>query len=618
MNSLIPICKELKYHNPDKKRFLDIGSCQTIDYSSFFDERLEALAEIIVDSYVSDKRNGLITFKYQKLGSEAYCLSIREKRVVIKAEDLNGCYYALITLKQLAKKYHGLIPEMTIKDSPDLKIRGFHYDISRSKVPTVKTVYELIDLLADLKYNHLELYVEGFSFEYQSMPFVNKDKNYISVDEYKEIEKYANNHFIDLVPNQNGFGHMTEWLKLDEFKKLANVDGLFYMWGSNRYCSTLDPTNEESFKLVKQMYDDMLPHSNSLYFNMDFDEPYELGHGKSKEACELYGKEIVYTNYFNKLASVTKSYGKRPMIWGDVIIHHPEAIKTLDPDAILLDWGYTDSYPFLKNAKMLKKLKRPFITAPGTSTWSAVTAKYTEMLGSVKNAAEAAYRYGGLGIILTDWGDFGHLQYWPFSLPGIVYTSLLSWNYNRTSIHHIKECLTDLLESEYLAKMIIEMSNYHLNEEHYRDYSTKLFNPITNAELVQTESDKLDVFKRKCYYNLLTDDEYKYHEIYLNHLKEKLEIDDSCSLIHQELNNAYLLLEALLDVQKFLKGCKNQICDLETYDLINAKLEKYLKTHYNLWCARNKEPGYVYSALRIERLKNSLEMLKKEATNYEI
>ena len=68
------------------------------------------------------------------------------------------------------------------------------------------------------------------------MPFVNKDKNYISVNEYKQIEKYANDHFIDLVPNQNGFGHMTEWLKLDEFKDLANVDGLFYMWGSNRYC----------------------------------------------------------------------------------------------------------------------------------------------------------------------------------------------------------------------------------------------------------------------------------------------------------------------------------------------------------------------------------------------
>ena len=87
---------------------------------------------------------------------------------------------------------------------------------------------------------------------------------------------------------------------------------------------------------------------------------------------------------------------------------------------------------------------------------------------------------------------------------------------------------------------------------------------------------------------------------------------------NQELNNAYLLLEALLDVQKFLKGCKNQVCDLETYDLINTKLEKYLKTHYKLWCARNKEPGFVYSSLRIERLKNSLEMLKKEATNYEI
>ena len=120
------------------------------------------------------------------------------------------------------------------------------------------------------------------------------EKNYISLEDYLELEKFANKYFIDFVPNQNGFGHMGEWLKLDEFKHLANVEGLFKIWGSNRYSTTLDPTNEESYLLVKRMYDDMLPHSKSNYFNMNFDEPYELGHGKSKELCDKLGKEIVY------------------------------------------------------------------------------------------------------------------------------------------------------------------------------------------------------------------------------------------------------------------------------------------------------------------------------------
>ena len=165
-----------------------------------------------------------------------------------------------------------MIPPLEIVDYPDLEVRGFMLDISRSKVPNVETIYKYIDVLSRLRYNHFELYVEGFSFEYKSMPFVNKDGNYISVEEYKKIEAYCYEHFIDLVPNQNGFGHMTDWLKLDEFKYLSNVDGLFNIWGSNRSSSTLDPTNKESFELVKKMYGDMLPYSNSKYFNMNFDE----------------------------------------------------------------------------------------------------------------------------------------------------------------------------------------------------------------------------------------------------------------------------------------------------------------------------------------------------------
>ena len=608
MHMIVPIPKEIVYLNKENKRFLDIASCQTIDYTSFFDERLETLTEIIVDTYYSEKRNGLITFKYQKLGSEAYILSIREKRVVIKAEDKKGCYYALKTLKQLAKKYNGMIPEMTIKDSPDMSFRGFQLDISRSKVASVKTIFELIDLLSDYKYNSLQLYVEGFSFEYQSMPFVNKDKNYISVDEYKQIEKYANDHFIDLIPNQNGFGHMGDWLSLDEFKDLANVEGLFPMWGSNRYPTTLDPTNEKSFELVKKMYDDMLPHSNSKYFNMNFDEPYER----------------VFVEFFNKLALVTKGYNKRPMLWGDVIIHHPEAIKYLDPDAILLDWGYTDDYPFLKNAEMLKKLKRPFIMAPGTSTWAAISSKYEEMLGSIKNAAEGVYHFGGLGILLTDWGDFGHLQYFPFSLPGIIYTSLISWNYKSASEHFIKECLIDLVDDPNEANLIIELSKYYLNEDHYRGYSTKLFNPIVNAELVRTETNQLEVFKKKCFYNLLTEQEYARHKFYLEHLSKKINIgvqdieSVNNTLLHQELENALFLLSIMLDVNQLLKGCRDLKFNNELYLSIDTNLNKYLENHFKLWCARNKEPGYKSSALRIERLKSYLQMLKKEAINYEI
>ena len=115
-----------------------------------------------------------------------------------------------------------------------------------------------IKLLAELKYNHLELYIEGFSFETKKYPQVLRDHNYLTMAEYQEIEKFAYEYFIDLVPNENGFGHMQDWLKEEEFKELAEVETLFEMWGSKRTSSTLDVTNPKSVELVKSLYDELL------------------------------------------------------------------------------------------------------------------------------------------------------------------------------------------------------------------------------------------------------------------------------------------------------------------------------------------------------------------------
>lgn len=621
MDYLTPMFKKIKYLDNSKNKFLNVGSLKTIDFRSFFDDRLDAFIDRLIEKYPTDLENGLITIKTGNVPFEGYKLQISNRRANITASSKEGCYYALVTLEDLARRFNGMIPPLEIEDYPDLKVRGFMLDISRSKVASVETIYKYIDILSRLKYNHFELYVEGFSFEYKSMPFVNKDGNFITLEEYQKVEKYCYEHFIDFVPNQNGFGHMTEWLKLDEFKHLANVDGLFNIWGSNRVSSTLDPTNEESFELVKKMYGDMLPYSKSKFFNMNFDEPYELGYGRSKELCDETSREDVFAGFFNKLASVTKSYGKTPMLWGDVIIHKPDAINKIDKDAILIDWGYNENYPFLKNAQMLKKLKRPYILAPGTSTWGVVTSKYYEMLWSIKNAAEAAYHNDGLGIILTDWGDFGHLQYPLYSLPGIAYAGLLAWNYQSVSHKHIKEYLDLLVKNHIIVDLIVDLAMYPECEEYYRGYSTKLFAPIVQAELCKTEENELEVFKTKLKNQLLTDYEVQNYKSYFNLLKIKISSvetkNNEQSVLKDEIANSLLLLETLVDVNIFLKNYLNSLVDEQLLNTIQDSFVKYLNSHYNLWISRNKEQGYSSSAGRIERLLYCLKNLKKEATNYE-
>ena len=280
---------------------------------------------------------------------EEYHLIIKENRIQIISKTEKAAFYGLITLKQLQSEQ--IIETQEIKDKPDLKVRGLMLDISRAKVLNVSSIKKIIDLIAELKYNHLELYVEGFSYEYKSIKEALADKNYL------EVEKYAIEKYIDFVPNQNGFGHMSDWLALDKFKELAECPDGFEIWGSKRPPSTLDPTNPKSFELVKQMYEEMIPFTKSKYFNMNFDEPYELGHGKSKQECLKTSTEDVYIEYLEKLANVVRKYNKTPMIWGDVLVKHPDKISKLSKDIVFIDWGYNKAYDFVNHAKMLEELK---------------------------------------------------------------------------------------------------------------------------------------------------------------------------------------------------------------------------------------------------------------------
>ena len=530
---------------------------------------------------------------------EEYHLIIKENRIQIISKAEKAAFYGLITLKQLQSEQ--IIETQEIKDKPDLKVRGLMLDISRAKVLNVSSIKKIIDLIAELKYNHLELYVEGFSYEYKNIKEALADKNYLTQEEYLEVEKYAIEKYIDFVPNQNGFGHMSDWLALDKFKELAECPDGFEIWGSKRPPSTLDPTNPKSFELVKQMYEEMIPFTKSKYFNMNFDEPYELGHGKSKQECLKTSTEDVYIEYLEKLANVVRKYNKTPMIWGDVLVKHPDKISKLSKDIVFIDWGYNKAYDFVNHAKMLEELKVKYLLAPGTSTWSSITGRFIDMKETIENSTCSSKKYHGLGILLADWGDMGHLQYLPSSYLGFIYGAMLSWSSG--TIEDAEKYLAIILNDETLAKVIVELSHYHELEGEYRDYGTRLFASIMWAEHGRRQDDKVNFFLNRMKSNIISYEAVqKLHDLFIQE-KNKLQNAKEC-LEKDEIKNAILLLETLLAINERLHSYLDNC--IVNFDEPIKNLEKYLENHKKLWLARNIKEGYAFSANRINWL---IEML---------
>ena len=159
-------------------------------------------------------------------------------------------------------------------------------DVSRNRVPTMQTLLELVDLLASWKINQLQLYTEH-TFAYRNHPEVWADASPMTGEEILALDAYCRERFIELVPNQNSYGHMTRWLTHERYRPLADApDGCDTRWGHYDYPLSLCPVDPGSIELVRSIFDELLPHFSSRQFNIGGDETIDLGQVRSKEAVE--------------------------------------------------------------------------------------------------------------------------------------------------------------------------------------------------------------------------------------------------------------------------------------------------------------------------------------------
>ncbi|SHO43903.1 family 20 glycosylhydrolase [Anaerocolumna xylanovorans] len=376
-----------------------------------------------------------------ELGEEEYKIQITRSGIVIQYGSLKGLFYGAITLKHLRKQFGVSIPCMKLRDYPDVPVRGILYDISRNKVPKLETLYLLVDMMADLKYNQLQLYVEGLSFEYESFRSYLKEDSYIRKSEIVSLKEYCKKRFIELIPNQNTLGHMTDWLSIDEFRRLArNAEGEM-AFGKMQRPGTLDPENRGSEEFVECLTNEMLPQFESQYYNVNLDETFGITeHG-------LYQKWIL------KMYDICKKHGKKMMMWSDMVISFADGIDALPEDITFLDWGYEDHYPFDTECQELKKRNLDFYLCPGTSSWCSIAGRTDNMIQNVDKAIDCAHRYGAKGILMTDWGDAGHWQAFPISWPGFAYAAARTWNKEAVSLKELTDYLNDFIFEDSNGQM---------------------------------------------------------------------------------------------------------------------------------------------------------------------
>jgi len=361
---------------------------------------------------------------------ETYRLTAAPDGVAVRAASAQGLFRAAATLAQLLVNDPSGIPCVDIFDRPDFPVRGFCHDVTRGRVPTLNSLKRLADTLAFYKLNQLQLYVEH-AFAFSKIPELSAGKTPLAADDIRELDRYCAERRVDLVPSLSAFGHLYELLRLPRFEHLNELDIRASetprdLWDRMAHY-TLDVSNPESFELVKGMIEEYAPLFSSELFNICCDETFDLGKGKNAERAEREGVGRLYVEFVNKIIGVVKSVGKRPMLWGDIVLKHPEYISEFPDDTVFLNWDYT---PDAKD-ESVKKFKDAGViqyVCPGVQAWSRFAADADRACANISRMTRFGREAGAAGVLNTNWGDCGHINLPANSYHGLAFGAAHSWN----------------------------------------------------------------------------------------------------------------------------------------------------------------------------------------------
>ncbi len=276
---------------------------------------------------------------------EGYALEISSGGVKIKLREAGGLRAATTTLRQLLRQFGRHLPCLKIRDWPDFARRGVMLDISRGRVPKLETLLDLAEKLADFKINELQLYTEH-TFAYKKYKSVWQSWGALTGAEIRKLDARCRELGIDLVPNQNSFGHLRYFLEDPRLKKLGEISKPYACGGDEgvaaaflRRPTTLAPNHPGTLPFLRGLYDELLPNFSSSFFNIGGDETWDLGKGRSKKPCEVKGQGRVYVDFLKKIHHEISARGKRMMFWGDIILKASEADSRIAEECHRLELG---------------------------------------------------------------------------------------------------------------------------------------------------------------------------------------------------------------------------------------------------------------------------------------
>ncbi len=269
---------------------------------------------------------------------------------------------------------------------------GWTLDIARDQSPTADRLIELARRSSDAGYAALGLYLEH-RFAYPSAPWAAAE-GCATPRDIRCLRQAVGAGGVRVIPFLNTLGHMEGFVRAEGGHHLAE--------GEERFSAQICPSRPECRAFATQLVQDAVDAFDDEWIHLGGDETKQLGQCPlCRERLAAVGPAGLYADYFEPLCRRVLALGRRPCLWADMLLQHPEALPRIPRETVLFDWQYFGR-PGDTSAR-LRKAGFDVVCCPSVQSYNSAWCFLDHTQQRIDEHVEDARRLGALGVLLTTW-----------------------------------------------------------------------------------------------------------------------------------------------------------------------------------------------------------------------
>ena len=181
-------------------------------------------------------------------------------------------------------------------------------DVSQaSSVLKPEACKKLLRMIAAMGLNTFMLYMED-TYEVEGEPFWGYMRPKYSQEELKEIDDYAYQLGIEVIPCIQTLSHLPDPMRWSVYREFSDDDRTFLVG------------DERTYQLMEKLIKTITAPLRSKRIHIGLDEAWGLGTGKYLVKNGYTSQKTIILEHIKRISEITDRLGLKPMMWNDMVI----------------------------------------------------------------------------------------------------------------------------------------------------------------------------------------------------------------------------------------------------------------------------------------------------------